>query len=230
MTVLLVSSYVFLKYAAYHFTRLLESRNKAERESMKPERFLIVISAAMLVLLAFAPMALAAEGDTGTTGDGFAWRELPDSEIEITGYTGTGGNITIPDTINSLPVTSIGVDAFFSKTNITGVVIPGSVASIGNTAFRWCTQLINVTLNEGLLTIGDGAFMETAITGIEIPSSVTSISRHAFRNCSSLEDVLLNEGLLTIGYLAFYDTAVTSIEIPRSVSYIGEYAFSENSN
>ena len=32
--------------------------------------------------------------------------------ITITGYTGSGGAVTIPDTINGLPVTSIGYYAF----------------------------------------------------------------------------------------------------------------------
>ena len=32
--------------------------------------------------------------------------------ITITGYTGSGGDVILPDTINGLPVTSIGASAF----------------------------------------------------------------------------------------------------------------------
>jgi Tfp pilus assembly pilus retraction ATPase PilT len=32
--------------------------------------------------------------------------------VTITGYTGSGGDVTIPDTVNFLPVTSIGDTAF----------------------------------------------------------------------------------------------------------------------
>ena len=37
--------------------------------------------------------------------------------VTITGYTGLGGGVIIPDTINSLPVTSIGIYAFEYCTN-----------------------------------------------------------------------------------------------------------------
>ena len=59
--------------------------------------------------------------------------------ITITGYTGPGGAIVIPDTINGLPVTSIGVGAFAS-TSLTSVTIPNSVTSIGLDAFSSCTS------------------------------------------------------------------------------------------
>jgi hypothetical protein len=59
----------------------------------------------------------------------------------ITGYTGSGGAVVIPDTLGGYSVTSIGASAFASKTRLTGVTIPGSVTSIGNYAFSMCTGL-----------------------------------------------------------------------------------------
>ena len=51
--------------------------------------------------------------------------------IAITGYTGAGGEVVVPDTINGLAVTDIGLDgdatgAFQNSTNITSVVVPDS--------------------------------------------------------------------------------------------------------
>jgi hypothetical protein len=66
------------------------------------------------------------------------------NEITITGYTGPGGDVTIPDTINGLPVTSIGDSAFSNCTNLTSVSIPKSVTSIGDDAFHNCHRLTNV--------------------------------------------------------------------------------------
>ena len=65
--------------------------------------------------------------------------------ITITGYTGPGGAVTIPGTINGLPVTSIGDHAFYYCTNLTNVTIPNSVTNIGDYAFYYCTSLTSVT-------------------------------------------------------------------------------------
>ena len=61
--------------------------------------------------------------------------------ITITGYTGPGGDVTIPSTINGLPVTSIGFMAFFNCTSLTNIAIPNSVTSIGDGAFEACANL-----------------------------------------------------------------------------------------
>ena len=58
--------------------------------------------------------------------------------ITITGYSGEGGAITIPDEIDGLPVTSIGNFAFYLCTGLTSVTIPDSVTSIGYDAFAGC--------------------------------------------------------------------------------------------
>jgi hypothetical protein len=48
--------------------------------------------------------------------------------VTILGYTGPGGAVTIPDTINGLPVASIGDNAF-EGSSLTSVTIPDSVTS-----------------------------------------------------------------------------------------------------
>jgi len=60
----------------------------------------------------------------------FTYITNADNTITITGYTGDAGDVTIPATINGLPVTSIGGYAF-SGMALASVVIPGSVTSMG---------------------------------------------------------------------------------------------------
>src|ERR1035441_3096584 len=66
--------------------------------------------------------------------------------ITITGYTGSGGAVTIPSTITGLPVTSIGWLAFGYDYSLTSVTIPNSITNIGDDAFFYCTGLTSVTI------------------------------------------------------------------------------------
>jgi hypothetical protein len=56
-------------------------------------------------------------------------------------------------------VTSIGDSAFYNCIRLSSVTIPGSVASIGEYAFRNC-GLSSVTIGGSVTSIGDGAFSE----------------------------------------------------------------------
>ena len=125
--------------------------------------------------------------------------------ITITGYTGPGGAVTIPGTINGLPVTSIGGSAFGNNINLTSVTIPDGVTNIGGYAFFFCTNLSSVTL----------------------PNSVTGIGSYAFKSCTSLTSVPIPTSVTNIGDGAFFFcTSLTSITIPNSVNFIGDNAFS----
>lgn len=70
--------------------------------------------------------------------------------ITITGYTGVGGNVVIPHTINGLPLGVIGAKSFMSKKNLTSIVIPDSVTTIEGHSFSECFNLTKVALPKNL--------------------------------------------------------------------------------
>ena len=115
-----------------------------------------------------------------------------------------GGCYTIPGS-----VTSVGDSAFCDCAALTSVTIPGSVASIGDWAFAWCLQLTNATIGNGVTSIGAEAFEEcNSLTSVTIPGSVTNIGTYALGYCSAL----------------------TNATIPASVTSLGDYAFCECAN
>ena len=79
--------------------------------------------------------------------------------ITITGYTGLGGDLTIPSTLNGLSVTSIGDWAFQNINSLTSVTIPNSVLSIGDAAFLGCTSLTAVYFEGDAPNIGSFLFL-----------------------------------------------------------------------
>jgi hypothetical protein len=125
----------------------------------------------------------------------------------ITGYTGAGGAVVIPASIDGTPVTAIGENAFNRVYTITSVTIPNSVTSIGNGAFYNC-NLLSVTIGSGVTTIGNDAFSYcTVLTSVTIPNSVTAIGNDAFSNCYVLTSVTIGSGVTSIGAYAFYGSS-----------------------
>ncbi|MDX2109282.1 MAG: leucine-rich repeat protein [Verrucomicrobiota bacterium] len=149
------------------------------------------------------------------------------TSITITGYTGAGGAITIPDLIDGKPVATIGDSAFYQKT-VTSVIIPNGVTSIGKNAFSGCASLRDVSIPNSVTSIGDSAFFYcSGLTSVSIPDSVTNIGSSAFSYCSTLTSVTIGNSVASIGdYAFYYCSALTSVTIPSSVSRIGNEAFS----
>jgi len=74
-------------------------------------------------------------------------------------YTTTNKVITLPGSINGLPVTAIAGAAFEGDYGDFGTVtIPNSITSIGANAFSSCTYLSSVLVGNSVTNVGDYAF------------------------------------------------------------------------
>ena len=130
-----------------------------------------------------------------------------------------------------------------------GLIIPYSVQTIGDYAFRNCTSIPSLKFETGrgitndLTSIGQYAFYGcTFITGNLALSStkLTSIGSYAFYGCRFVNEVInpgsvkpiitggtlsLPNTLTSIGDYAFYETGFKTANFPESLEEIGQSAF-----
>ena len=157
---------------------------------MKTKKLLsIVLAILMIVSVLPLTVSAAAHGDFEYT--------LSGSDATITGYSGAGGAVNIPQTITvgaqEYKVTSIGAYAFWGHSTIKSVTIPEGVTSIGRYAFGYCSAIESISLPESLVTIGEYAFSFcTSLKSITIPANVSSLT-YAFDFCTALNVITVDE-------------------------------------
>jgi len=134
------------------------------------------------------------------SGD-YTYETVNDETATITGYTGAGGNVIIPDTLGGYPVTIIGEGAFTDCEDMTAVTIPETVT-----------------------TLGEWAFCFTQITEITIPKNVTEINYSTFMYARQLTHFIVDEentAFTTIDGVLFNNSGTTLLCYPRGKT--GDY-------
>lgn len=111
---------------------------------------------------------------------------------------------------------------------ITNVTISDGVTSIGSYAFCYCS-VKSITLPFGLKHIGSSAFFNCPnIQQIKIPDSVEYIDPYAFSLCKGLHTVQLPASLTLISEELFAECDnLRNLSIPDTVTEIGANAFSK---
>ncbi len=124
-------------------------------------------------------------------------------------------------------VTTIGNSAFKNCDGLTTITIPNSVTSIGAGAFENCSGLTSIKIGNGVSRIGNRAFAKCGnLTSVKMGKNVSSVGEFAFNGCSSLVSITLPDVLESIEDGAFRDcSALTSANVPGSVQTIGQEAF-----
>ncbi|MBQ1260752.1 MAG: leucine-rich repeat domain-containing protein [Clostridia bacterium] len=119
-------------------------------------------------------------------------------------------------------------NAFFGCSALENITLPEGLTSIGEAAFAGCAALKTVVMSEGVLDVGESAFENcTSLESVTLADSIINIHNNAFSNCSSLKTLYLPTSLEYIGANAFYECRAlhNQVVIPEGVRQIGNYAF-----
>lgn len=161
---------------------------------------------------------------TSTPIEHFIFEEINDS-ITITKYTGSDNAVVLPASINNLPVTQIGANAFHMNRNILSVVLPDTITGIGISAFGNCEFLKTVVLPENLEEIGGCAFENCRkLTDITLPDGLKIIGGQAFLNCKGLKQVTISKEC-AVGIEAFRDSGLENVTFDTGVTHISDTCF-----
>ncbi len=179
---------------------------------------------------------LVQEGEAGTDGTDenledaeYTYTLNEDGTATVTKYKGEGGEVIIPEMIDGHSVSAIGDSAFRWCSGLTNVTIPDSVTVIGDAAFEWCEKLTSVTIPDSVINIGDFAFNWcSGLTGVTFSGSVISIGSSAFNSCSGLTSVTIPDNVMSIKGNAFNNcSGLISVKILSSETNIEKFAFND---
>lgn len=157
------------------------------------------------------------------------------------------GAVTVPSTVayedRDYTVTEIGVGAFYSCKDLTGITLPETLETIGEYAFSRCTGLENMNaLPAALTSIGSHAFAYTALKAIAVAEGSKNFAAEADVLYSldangqpatvivcapgTVGAKTVSESVTAIEYAAFAACEqVSGITLPSTLTTIGQYAF-----
>ena len=185
----------------------------------------------LLFLLALLPLLASAET---VEINGIYYNLVPKAKVaEVTESPNWySGKVVIPKTVTyegvKYSVVSIGDKAFRFCGDLISVTIPTSVTSIGDEAFNSCFRITSVTIPNSITSIGFAAFINCEnLTSVNIPDNITTIEGAVFRDCKSLTSVTIPNYVTAIHGSAFQSSGLTSVTIPNSVTQIDPWTFSD---
>ena len=139
------------------------------------------------------------------------------------------GDIVIPESIsydgNNYTVVRA-TNGAFQNTDITGITLPNSITSLGNSCFKLCHNLTSVKLPDNITVLGDEAFNTCyKLSSVKLPTTLTSLGKWCFLNCGittlTLPNSITNLG---IGCFSLCENLET-ITLPQNITNLPAYCF-----
>ena len=162
---------------------------------------------------------------------------LNTGEVVTGTFEGGGGGTLIADMLETKSdlfyldlsgenISSIRASGFYNNPKLRGVTLPTTVTEIGDQAFRGCTVLLDLNLDElsNLTKIGQYIIHSTNVTNVVLPAGITTISQYAFSGASNLRTIDMSAcGHITAfgGYVAYNLTNLTTIIFGDNTASLG---------
>lgn len=189
----------------------------------EPSQDTVVIDKEEVVInKVFGNRSVIDSGECGAEGDNVTWTLYDDGELVISGN-GAMKDYEYKFYSSTAP--------WYSK-NVTAVIIEEGITSIGNYSF-YCnsygyglTNIVNISIPSTVKIIGVSAFHNSKLSQITISEGVATIGNNAFNNCDNITSIIIPDSITTIGDNAFADCdKLTTVTFGKNTSYIGDYAF-----
>ena len=194
----------------------------------------------IIPLLIFMLMASIIKAEIGSRYilNGLCYEVLTDSTVavgKISDKQPPIGVVEIPERVTlkgpTYTVTTIDGWGFFGCDQITQLVMPNTIDSIGPFALCRCEGLTEIDIPSSVKTMSYAVFENcTGFDGyLKLSSNLATIGRFAFSGCSGLTgDLFIPNSVTAMGWSAFMDCSGFSghLEIPDSLEEIEETAFS----
>ena len=186
-------------------------------------------SVILLALLLLLPLhAPAAEAESFGSGD-YTWRLLEDGTAEILEYNGSESNLVIPGELEGHPISAIGNMAFVGKPDLLDLTLPEGIVTIGEDSFLECGNLERVTFPSSLRTIGLSAFSTCGnLKEVSFQEGLEHFGMSVFRDCVSLTEAMLPDSVTEMEFGVFYGCeALKTVHLPTGLTSLGRYLFAD---
>jgi hypothetical protein len=141
--------------------------------------------------------------------------KIENGEVTITRYNEQYTSfITIPNTLQSKPVTAID-DNVFSNLSISSINLPKNLKYIGVGAFA-SNNITQLIIPDKVEYIGLGAFRNNNLKKITFGTVISAIEPYTFGN-NQLTDITIPDNIVTIGIGAFNENIIEMIKIGTGV-------------
>lgn len=135
------------------------------------------------------------------------------------------GDVTLPDTIDGIPIVEIGKGAFEHQPGIGMLRLSDEIRIVRESGMGG-RHLVIPAMPAQLQIAESNAFSGTIILNGQFPETLEEIGAQAFYGCRGLESVQLCEGLIMLDDSAFGNCKnMTHVCLPASLSLVGEGIF-----